>query len=1028
MEPSGYVAHKDAPGFGFDAFMAVQRGRRREVLRTAWIAVGLLLLQTPMRGIAEGSWASAFPFDPVVPARLSLVVDGALIATYLLLAYRAQGLFLSARPSVRLASVHRLGIIAVTVGAALDVVEDVRLWVLLDDAGSASLPLLLGWDGGLDDRWGTSFSAVMQVTVFGGLAIVLVTTVLSLRGASARYDAAESEESHETGGDVICCSGGGIRSAAFSLGGMQALADEGVYEKARAVIGVSGGGYTAAAYHVMRWSPADQRGGEGEWPGSRSPVPPPFGSSSAETGWVRRNTTYVLGSMKVALQGALSLGFGIAVNLLLLGSILGGTAWVLAWYLLASGRYESVESDAEWDGFGDGLVARVTTAVLDYGWLILAVGAAVFVLRRFVERWRAISFTTRRWFDRVTMALIALGGALTLLVVAVPELISALESYAEANTSVWADLVRALGLASPVSSPEGEAATAEVSGGTVGRTLGTIVGAILAVLASLRASTTEGAAGKGGLGSLSKKVWSKIKDPVVPWLAAIVLGLVVLVVTLRWVRALLVDPGLLAQWQLAYVFGGLLLLAKLLTDANRSSMHHFFRERISGAFLVRPHESGVQPIPYGRPLRYSDSTPRDGGPELVSCAVANATDPEIVPSKRGCVPFIFDSHATGLTDRLLPPGEARRASAAYEFGADHGYHDVTLAGALAISAAAFSPMVGRENARIGPYRAVLALANARLGVWLPNPLWVEESSLFKRLRAVERYAEAARVLGRLAPSDGSRPHLVDNDAEWKKWQELCEVLRELDEACDAHRAELRAGGAAQSQRQRVEDAERALRDYLRRPELGGLRRSRRKLRLLTWRVFEGARTILMKPGLTRLTKEAFGQASIYDRFLYVTDGGHYDNLGLIEALRRKPERIFVLDASNDAEDTFRTLGRAIATARMDLDCEVDLDPRGMRRLDTEAAQAAWAIGSYTFATGETGTILLAKAVMLGDLSWDLHTYAGDNVQFPRTSTGNQLYSEFDFEAYRSLGHAVTSRLVAEADADPPEETPSAWWP
>jgi len=97
---------------------------------------------------------------------------------------------------------------------------------------------------------------------------------------------------------------------------------------------------------------------------------------------------------------------------------------------------------------------------------------------------------------------------------------------------------------------------------------------------------------------------------------------------------------------------------------------------------------------------------------------------------------------------------------------------------------------------------------------------------------------------------------------------------------------------------------------------------------------------------------------------------------------------------------------------MDLDCEVDLNPREMRSIDKAPAKAAGCIGSYRYATGEHGQILLCKAIMLEDLPWDIETYANENADFPRTSTNNQLYSEFDFEAYRALGHATMTAMVS----------------
>ena len=73
-------------------------------------------------------------------------------------------------------------------------------------------------------------------------------------------------------------------------------------------------------------------------------------------------------------------------------------------------------------------------------------------------------------------------------------------------------------------------------------------------------------------------------------------------------------------------------------------------------------------------------------------AVANVSDQEMVPSKRGCTPFVFSHNRMGMTDRLLPEGAARRASAVDEFAADEFYRDATIPAAVAISAAAFSPM------------------------------------------------------------------------------------------------------------------------------------------------------------------------------------------------------------------------------------------------------------------------------------------------------------------------------------------------
>lgn len=59
----------------------------------------------------------------------------------------------------------------------------------------------------------------------------------------------------------------------------------------------------------------------------------------------------------------------------------------------------------------------------------------------------------------------------------------------------------------------------------------------------------------------------------------------------------------------------------------------------------------------------------------------------------------------------------------------------------------------------------------------------------------------------------------------------------------------------------------------------------------------------LQPTLGLLWAEVSGHLSYRGTWMYVTDGGHYDNLGLVEALRRGASHIVVLDASGDKADT-----------------------------------------------------------------------------------------------------------------------------
>ena len=153
--------------------------------------------------------------------------------------------------------------------------------------------------------------------------------------------------------------------------------------------------------------------------------------------------------------------------------------------------------------------------------------------------------------------------------------------------------------------------------------------------------------------------------------------------------------------------------------------------------------------------------------------------------------------------------------------------------------------------------------------------------------------------------------------------------------------------------------------------------------------------VFVRPGAFHLAKEAFGQTWIYNRFLYITDGGHYDNLGLVEALRYRPEAVYVLDASSDPPDTFSTLG-GHRNSRMDLGCEVELNPRMLQRGEKDKPPlACYGVGKVVYSDGEVTALYFMKALVTETLPWDVEAYAKEHNTFPRTSTSNQLYGEFD---------------------------------
>ena len=512
----------------------------------------------------------------------------------------------------------------------LDIVEDVSLWLILGRLEDTHHDLTVSFDQVLSNgEDGRGFTQLMLAFVIVG-ALLQAIGLLGYLGARSRgaTPMANVPEPVDTGGIVICCSGGGVRSAAFSLGGLQVLEKTGIYQKAKAVVGVSGGGYMGAAYHVLRWNPADEsvpvtefsENDSPEWP---SLNPEPFASDSPETQWVRRHTRYVMNSVRVAVSGGLSLAFGIAVNVMLIAAVLGGTAWILGWLMLASGR---LDTWSEGGGFTYWLT-RVASGRLELStagdfavddwsrlgwvWLVPLSGGALFLVEKGLDRYYTVPYKWRSAARAVMSWLLLGGGALTALLLGVPWLIAELGHYAATSGSATAGLIYQVGLvpkdvcdmALKSASACGTKRTADpsVSASVItvsGVSVATVVSSVLAVLASVKSAGKDSLDPKTGLGRLFRKVWDKIKDPIVPWAAVVIVLIIVVVVFLRWIAALIEDPNLFSRWDYAYRFGGLLVAAWLLTDANRTSLHHFLRERISYAFLVRrrPHRrtSSVQ--------------------------------------------------------------------------------------------------------------------------------------------------------------------------------------------------------------------------------------------------------------------------------------------------------------------------------------------------------------------------------------------------------------------------------------------------
>jgi hypothetical protein len=174
--------------------------------------------------------------------------------------------------------------------------------------------------------------------------------------------------------------------------------------------------------------------------------------------------------------------------------------------------------------------------------------------------------------------------------------------------------------------------------------------------------------------------------------------------------------------------------------------------------------------------------------------------------------------------------------------------------------------------------------------------------------------------------------------------------------------------------------------------------------------------------------EMFGLTSENERWIYLSDGGHFENLGIYEMIRRRCRVIVVSDAGCDPDYTFDDLGNALRKIRIDLGVRIDIDgldrlKKRFRKRPTPATEAPyWAAGRIRYKAadggdGEDGWLLYLKSGLHGTEPMDVLSYAMSHPTFPHETTANQFFSESQFESYRMLGHEIVDKAFEAADTD-----------
>jgi hypothetical protein len=173
--------------------------------------------------------------------------------------------------------------------------------------------------------------------------------------------------------------------------------------------------------------------------------------------------------------------------------------------------------------------------------------------------------------------------------------------------------------------------------------------------------------------------------------------------------------------------------------------------------------------------------------------------------------------------------------------------------------------------------------------------------------------------------------------------------------------------------------------------------------------------------LPYLVDEALGATTESDPYVFLSDGGHFDNLGLYEMVLRRCKYIVVCDATADGSFGFSDLGNAVRKIRIDLGIPIELTTKHIRAEAGESAGRYCAVGTilYPDVDGYTtpldyqrrcGHLLYIKPAVYADCPPDVRNYRSEHHDFPHQSTADQFFNESQFESYRALGRHAVGRM------------------
>ena len=699
----------------------------------------------------------------------------------------------------------------------------------------------------------------------------------------------------------LALSGGGIRSAAFAIGALQALNKGYVLGRVHYLSTVSGGGYAGSA---LTWLFAAQNGKKSafdtaaDFPLSLK-VQGSGGGSMTDA--LRHKASYLepgakFGKIALAAIVLRSIAISVLAYFLLLTTLL----YLVTPWLIEGAWHRSLQ-DAIFPSGGPlhqaGIWLKCWPPVVTIG-IAAVIGILIwYLLSNLAGAVRLGSFHLRQSTETILPHLFALAiGCFGL--ASLPFLLDAISAAVE--NGGWI--------------------------GTFGRAAATL-GPIVAVGGSLSSHLMLRNSGASDKNMLAGALL---------WVSGLVLIMILALSAFALVK-LLGDDGNPWLWKLL-TLAGVTLAVGGVSNLNYTGLHRFYRDRLMQAFMPnRAAVNGQSEDPKHEVLAdkfalHQACAPGTAGPyHLINCNVVLTSSSNSKYFSRGGDSFVLSRLYCGSTathwqstggwisgGKSASPWPWRFLNIA----GLQAMRPMTLATAMAISGAAVNPRTtGQGPVRSGLLSFVSTLFNIRLGYWVPNP------------------------------------HATSGGKRWIAWYPP---------------------------------------NFLHPGVMGGLFSKRKNERA---------------------------------RWVELSDGGHFDNIGLYELVRRRVKYIIVIDGTADPDLKLSSFANAYERARNDFGVKIDISsypanfndmmpetarPESSVKAEHLLAERGFAIGTITYPKikdtdpeEEKGFLFYVNTVLTERLPANLYSYHAEHPSFPDEPTSDQFFDEQQFEAYRELGMEIT---------------------